>query len=196
MSNPVDREATFRATIESYHLVDTPSGSVGVSCKFRIVELWHDGQWWPFDEHDMEIDGDIWIVGTREKGSKVNENGVKTLVESLGWDGLIDSIANETWTPQRCQISVKNETYKNVAKLKVAFVNDWNRTPGGSSVDPAKAKELQMRYGSQLRAIAGNVKRNAPPSPPPGGPPAPTRPTAPAPIAPPPPSGSNSDIPF
>jgi hypothetical protein len=64
-----------------------------------------------------------------------------------------------------------------------------------STVSPDKARDLQARFGSSLRAIAGNVKRNgAPTNPPYKMPVPPPAPTAPLPA---PPAGrSEEEIPF
>lgn len=196
MSLQVDRDGTFRAEIIGYGIKEMDSGAVSIAVQVQLLEWWGadqggDPQWFDFAANNMEAEGDFWIVSGRDKGNKVNEHAAKTLMENAGWDGVFDSIQNKTWEPTRCQVVVKSEVYNGQSRRKIAFLNDWNKTPGSnlSNVTPDKVKELSARFGSQFRALAGTVKRNGPP--PAGGP------TPPPPahgMAPPPPVGG--DIPF
>lgn len=195
----VDRDGTFRAEIVGYGLKEMESGAVSVALQVRLVEWFgqeagSEPQWYDFSMMNMEAEGDFWIVSGRDRGNKVNEMAAKSLIDNAGWDGMFDSIQNQTWEPTPCQVVVKTEEYKGQKRRKISFLNDWNRTPGAnlSNVTPEKVKELSMRYGSQFRAIAGNTKRN-------GAQPAsmPTPPPAMADtMAPPPPKFSDSDVPF
>lgn len=194
MSQPVDREGQFRADIIAYGLKEMESGAMSVSIRAKLTQFYDGVEWLPWEEYGMEAEGDIWIV--KKDNGGLNSNGVQSLVNHAGWDGNMESIVNETWQPSACQVAVKREEYKGNVRFKIAFVNDWNRTPGAmSNIDAAKAKELQARFGAQLRAIAGNVKRNgSPPASKPATPP-PARAVAPTSV---PPSGGDKsdDIPF
>ena len=167
MSTQVDRAGSFKATIEQYGLKEMDSGSVAVSLKAKLTDFWDGQQWHDWREYEQEADGDIWVVKT---DGTPNDKAIESLVRFAGWDGDFLSIIQETWTPTPCQLTIKSETYKNVPRIKIAFVNDLNRTPGGqmSNVDEAKAKDLQARFGASMRAIVGNAKRaGAIPAPPP-----------------------------
>lgn len=205
MGLPVDRVGSFRGEIVAYGLKEMDSGAVSVAVQVRLLE-WYgsepgmDPQWYEFASMNMECEGDFWIVSGKDKGNKPNENAAKSLMEHAGWDGSFDSIVNQTWEPKQCQVLVKDEEYtkkngQTVKTRKIAFINDWDRTPGGnlSNVTPEKAKELSERYGAQFRALAASSKRNG--TTPSGAPMPPPRP-APAAMAPAPPGSGSNDIPF
>lgn len=201
---PVERTGQFRALITDYGLTESKDGAVGIAIKARLLE-WFDptgqgdggaGAWAPWEQYEMEAEGVLWVV---KKNGEINELAAKSLVAHANWDGNLLSITNGAWQPTQCQVSVEKDTYKNETRFRIGFVNDYHRNPlGMSSVGMDKASELQARFGSSLRAIAGNAKRNVPPQN--GQPPAPPAPAAtPAPVAdlpPPPPGRSYEDIPF
>lgn len=193
----VDRDGTFRAEITGFGLKEMESGAVSVAIAARLTgwfgaETGNEPQWYDFSMMNMEADGDFWIVGSREKGSKVNEHAARSLIQFAGWDGMFDSIQNQTWEPTPCQVVIKSEEYRGTKRRKIAFLNDYNRTPGAnlSNVTPEKVKELSTRFGSQFRAIAGSIKRNG--TMPSGAPSAPPMPMAPPPLG----TDAGQDIPF
>src|SRR5689334_19670664 len=163
----VDRDGTFKARIEAYGLKEMESGAVAISIRANLTEFWNGETWEPWGDYQMDAQGDIWIVGTKEKGNKLNEKAVESLVKHAGWDGDTDSIINETWQPTECQVVIKSDTYKDQARFKIAFINALNGTPGGqmSNVDAGKAKQIKTQFGAQLRAVAANAKRNGAPTP-------------------------------
>lgn len=185
---PVDREGTFRGTISSYGLTEAESGAVGVNLKVTLTEWWNGEEWLPWTDYNMEADGAIWIV---KKDGQINKLAAESLMKFAGWDGNIEAIAMETWAPCPCAVAVTQEEYKGIKRFRVSFINDHNRTPGAmSNVSGDKVKALQNRFGSQFRALTGNLNRNGAPVPPPT-----TKP-----LAPPPPQfaqdGNGKDIPF
>jgi hypothetical protein len=170
---PVDREGTFQAEIESFGLKEMESGSIAISIRANLTACWSGEGWDSWSEYMMDAQGDLWIV---KKDGTLNSPQVEALMKHAGWDGNLESIINETWKPTPCQVVVQKDSYKGVDRYKIGFINDLNRTPGAmSNVDAAKAKELQARYGAQLRALAGNAVRNnaAPAGKPSAPPPAP-----------------------
>jgi hypothetical protein len=174
-------------------LKELESGSVSIALKATLLEYWNGEEWLPWSDYGMEAEGDVWIV---KKNGELNQPAIESLMKWAGWDGNLESIANSTWQPNPVQVSVKKDDYKGSVRYKIAFVNDFDRTPGQlSNVTPDKLAALQTRFGSQLRAIAGNTKRNngstqARPATPP--PPA-ARPTPPPVSAP---FGGGGDVPF
>lgn len=170
---PCDREGSFKARITGYGLKEFESGAVSVSLKADLLEFWDGTQWQPWADYSMEAEGDVCIV---KKDKTINQGAAESLINFAGWDGDIVSIGTEAWHPTNCVLVVKADTYKDQTRYRIAFVNDYNRTPGGmSNVDAAKVKELQARFGSQFRALAGNKQRN-------GTPPA-NRPAPPPPVS-------------
>lgn len=158
MANACDREGHFRATIVSYGLKEMESGAVSVALRARLTEFWDGQQWHPWSDYDMESEGDVWII---KKSGDVNLGQAEALMRFAGWDGNMESIVQETWHPSPVQVAVQKDEYKGSVRYKIAFINDYNRTPGAlSNVSKDKARELQAKFGSQFRAIASNVQRN------------------------------------
>ncbi len=165
MSNPVDREGVFRGEIVEYGLKQMDSGAVAVGVVVNLTDLWDaDNQTWhPWFDYAMSAPGDIWIVKTDAKGGGINQRAAESLIRFAGWDGNLESITGQTWKPTPVQVTIKAEEYQGATNRRVAFVNDWARVPGSvGNVDETKAKELQTRFGGQLRAIAGNARRSVP----------------------------------
>ena len=192
MSNPVDRAGTFRGNINEYGLKEFESGSVAVAIRVYLTEYWNDIDkiWVEWHEFDHEAHGDIVIV---KKDKTLNQNAVNSLIRNTGWDGDIESIQSNKWAPTPIQVVIKEDTYNGETRLKIAFVNEFARTPGGlgANMSPEKAKQLQMQFGASLRAIAGSAKTNG--TKPNGAPPAPP---ARKPMAPPTPAAVGEEIPF
>lgn len=164
MTIQCDREGVFRADILEYGLREFESGSVAISIRVRFREAWNGEGWDDLTQYeDMEAHGSLFII---KKDGSINNSQVEALVEAAGWDGSMNSIVNATWTPTPCQVVIKAEDYKGQRQYRISFVNPYDRVPGGlSNIDPEKAKALETRFGSSLRAVAGNVKRNAAPAP-------------------------------
>lgn len=161
MSQPCDREGTFQAEIIEYGLKEFDSGSVAVTVKVLLHKLWDvDSETWvDWLEYQMEAYGNLFVI---KKDKTLNTSQVEALVSHAGWDGNFDSIQNSTWEPKPVQVVIKADTYKDETRYQVAFVNDFERKPGGlGTIDAAKAKELSVRYGGELRALAASAKMNA-----------------------------------
>lgn len=158
--NAPDREGSFRAEITEFGIKQFDSGAVGVSIRARLTEWYSitEAKWYPWNDYETEAEGTIFIV---KKDNTVNQLGADSLIKYAGWDGNIESITNGTWQPTPCQVAIKREEYKQQAQMRIAFINDWHRTPGGmSNVSPEDAKAMQVRFGAQFRALVGNAQRN------------------------------------
>lgn len=170
MSNAVDREGTFRGLMMAVGLVKgkSPSRSVGVTFTARLDEYWYPeandgaGGWYPWEDRNQEADGAVWIVG---KDGQVSKQHAEALMACTGWNGDVTEITSGNFQPQPCQFIIKEDTYNNQTRLKVAFLNSFDAVPGAGNVSPDEAKQLQDQLGSQFRAIASTIKRNtAPPA--------------------------------
>lgn len=189
MANAADREGNFRAVITSYGLKEMESGAVAVSIKASLTDFWDGTEWFPWKEYDVEAEGDVWIV---KKNGDVNLGQAEALCRYAGWDGDMESIVQETWQPRPVTVAIQKDEYKRHVRYKIAFINDYNRTPGAmSNVDREKAKALQAKHGAAFRAIAGNVQRNTAPPPPSG-----KFPTPPPPVKAPANVDASADIPW
>lgn len=172
MSNQIDREGTFKGKPVRWGIRTETSGAVAANIEFEITDEYGDGEWADWTKYDMVAFGNFYII---KKDGTINNKCAESLVESLGWDGKLDTIANPEWTPKNCQIVVKAETYQGTTRHKVAFVNPIDFSPSGSigNTTPDQLKALNTRYGSQLRALVGPVNHGGnkptgkPSSPPP-----------------------------
>lgn len=187
-----DREGVFRAEVEAYGLKEMDSGAVAVSLKVKLLEWYgvmYQGDepgWHDWAAYNMGAEGDVWIVTGKDKGNRINQGGVESLIKHAGWDGDLASIAEESWTPTLFTVTTKPDTDKNghtrPGVFRLAFINAYDWTPGVlKKISPEAAASLSARHGAALRAIAGNIKRNG---------------SAPADRPVPPPVPSGADIPF
>lgn len=159
MSIPCDREGSFRAEITEYGLKEADSGAVAVTIRVHLLEMYSDGQWEDWRQYDVEAFGDVWIV--KKDNGGLNAKAVESLMRHTGWNGDIDSIVHGTWQPTPCQVAIKADTYENVTRYRVSFINDYDRVPGAvGNVTEDKAKQLASKFGPELRALYGNVARN------------------------------------
>jgi hypothetical protein len=185
----VDREGYFRGTIQVYLLEQSEkTGTYNLSIQVLFDEHYYtdpatnETGWvgWPY-EH-----GAYGYLNLVKKDQKLNDINMTNLIEHAGWDGNFESMGNNTWQPQRCGFKVKTDTYKDVTSFKVDGVNSLDFTPGEKSkakVNPQAGSDLNKMFGSQVRALASSLKRNATPPTtpkPPSPPPAPKREAIPA----------------
>ncbi len=194
---PCDRSGHFRVSVVSYGLREEKTGSIGISLQVKLLEMLdtntEEPEWISWAEYNMECEGTIYII---KKDKTVNQGQAEALMKYAGWDGNFDSIVNQQWQSTDFSCTVESDTYNGKTRFKIGFINDYNFVPGGNraNVDATKGKQLQSQYGSALRAIASNIKRNgvAPPASRPSAPPMPppTRELAAA------PGGDPEDIPF
>lgn len=173
MSRKIDREGRFLATPVEWGVKESQNGAIGVGFKFHIKGQWdYDNEIWDdWSRYEVECFGTWWII---KKDGLVNEKPVEQLCQALGWDGSIDSLERVRWDGQTVQIDVKGETYNGAEYFKASWMYGKDAVPnsgGVGSLQSGELKSLSSRFGSQLRAIAGNVKRNQPagsaPPPPP-----------------------------
>jgi hypothetical protein len=158
-----DRTGIFRAEILDYGLKEMESGAVAVALHVKLTEHWDGENWQPWGEYDMEAFGDVWIV---KRDGKLNDKQAKALMQYAGWDASLESISESTWETTPCQVEIAHEKYNDKDQYKISWVNDFNRVPGAgalSNVEQSKVKELAARFGSPLRALQGNVRRNTVP---------------------------------
>lgn len=178
MSIMCDREGIFQGRILEYGLKEFESGAVAISIRAALDTIWNGEEWIDIKDWAMEAMGSLFII--KKDNGGVNNQQVESIVKATAWDGGINSVVHGTWQPIPCQFAIKSETYKERTSFKIAFVNEHDREPTGniSNVDADKAKQLDAKYGSSLRAVSGNVKRNSSPAPEGKKMPAPSQPSA------------------
>lgn len=161
-TQPIDRAGDFRGEIFEYGIREFESGSIGVTFTARLDEYWNGQEWEDWRQYGFYARGTSFVI---KKTGETNQPAVDALVKCAGWDGTFSSIDNRTWKPVACQFSVGPNEYKGETTYRVDFLNEYDRQVGqASNVDSAKAKALDAKYGSSLRAIVGTAKRNAAPA--------------------------------
>lgn len=169
----IDRIGSFQAHIIEYGLKKaSDSDAVAVALAAHLLAMWNPEteQWEPWDLYMMFAAGDSWIV---KKDGNLNTRSCESLMKSAGWDGTLESISDKTWQPTDCQVKVGADTYKNVTRYRIEFINPFDSTPGKfEELAAEKVQGLAQRFGTQLRALAASNRANATPKPN-GKPPAP-----------------------
>lgn len=154
----VQQEGTFRGSITTFGLFEADSGATAVNITVAIEEVFDGGEWFDWREHGLSVSGGLYVI---KKDGTLNERAIESLVKHAGWNKSFESIVDGTWTPNPVQVVVKADTYKNETRYRIAFVNGYDEVPSGGNVTAEKAKAYQQKYGAQLRALGGNVARNA-----------------------------------
>ena len=163
MSNAINREGTFRARITDYLLHKAESGSQSIGITVAIDEIWHEGEWWDWREHDVEAFGWLCVV---KKNRELHLRTVESLCHHAGWDGSFTSIAEKNWDPRPVQVVIKQNVYQGETRYSIAWVNSYDSTPsGGGNLTDDEVKELETTYGAQMRALAGSAKHAEAPAP-------------------------------
>jgi hypothetical protein len=162
MTQELQGTGHYRGTFIEYGLRKTEGTSVAVSVVAMIDDYWDDElqQWIDCRSSEYTVRGESWIIGKDNKGP--NRNAIESLVRYSGWDASVDSVINGTWQPTPCSFNVVEDVYKDEVRYKIGFLNAYDKKPGMvGNVSPEEAKQLQQQYGSQLRALVGNIQRNA-----------------------------------
>ena len=161
MGNEIDRVGSFRAEITEYGLREMESKAVAVSVRAKILEAWNADEqvWEDWRQYEVEVEGRLWLV---KKNGAMNQKQAEALMKHCAWDGSFNSIHANTWHPTPCQITVERNDYKDQERYQIAWINDYDRTPGVSNIDEGRVRELQLQHSASLRAMTANVKRNAP----------------------------------
>ena len=155
--NRLDRAGIFKAKPIAMGLKPgRETKSVAVWIEFHILAQ-RDGDGWVdwFDYEDHSIIGEFNIV---KKDGTVNERGVANLAEVLDWNGDPDTIVGDP-PDIPVQITVGEETYNNVTRLKVQWLNSVDYQGGIQSATPEQVKQIKAQFGSLLRAAAGAARK-------------------------------------
>jgi len=168
----IDRSGNFRGEIIDYGLTEQESGAVAVGIEVHIHECWNaeTKEWEDWRQYaPMRAVGYIYVI---KKDGTLNDKQVQSLVQHAAWDGSFESIVNHTWQPSPVHIVVDADTYKGKVQYKINWLNDFDRQPGGiGQIASGRMKDLNAKYGSQLRAVAGSAKKQAVPNGKPAAPP-------------------------
>ena len=154
----LEQAGTFRGPITEYCLVSAESGAKAIRVTVDIEDIYYDGEWCDWREHEFYVHGDLWIV---KKNGTINESQARSLVEYANWNGDLLQVHNQVWHPNKVAVVVNEDKYGDDVRYRISWINDYDKRPGGGNVSDADAKAMQSQYGQQFRALAGNVSRNA-----------------------------------
>jgi len=160
MPNFVDREGKFRGRIVDYGMFEAtaPSRAVSIKLLCRVDEIFAEDNWHDWSEYDVVTSGDVWVI---KKDGSLNTEAIERLIRHAGWSGSFDDLASKTWQPTPIQFDVKADQRDGKVFFKINWISGYDDSPRHTlDIDPDRAKALSVAYGAQLRAIAGNIKRN------------------------------------
>lgn len=145
------KEGMHLATITGRAIVtEYDSGSMGFEFPVKI------------DDDEVAWSGTARIIIVL-KDNSISENGVKSLKQTFGIDGSLESICdlceNDLPVTQVEFNDCKHETYKDNLQFKLGFLNPVG---GGSRSVPADRKSIIAKYSSRFRALAGGSKPATP----------------------------------
>ena len=195
MSEKLEREGIFKARPFKWDVRKADSGAVAISFGFEILAQYDgNGGWidWVASGADFHCYGDWWVV---KKTSQPNIATVEQLVLSLGWDGSLSTVASGACPEKVVQITVKAETYNERTRYKAGWMNPEDYTPGSIGATAEEAQQMDVRFGSLLRAAASAAKAKGDGNGAAGQPPAAPAQEPPPPQEEPPPI-TDDDIPF
>lgn len=177
----MDREGNFRGSVLSVALQKADkTASRFVELKMRAEEMWDGESWIPWAEYDQEVYGSVCVI---KKDGTINKRPVETLLRN-GWSGDFAAIVDGTVQLEPMRFTVKKNEYTKgdgaaAANFKIDWIDEFESTPGGgglqSNIDANEARSMSAIHGGAIRALAGNLKRNAaapsgrPAAPPPAG---------------------------
>lgn len=195
MGTPIDREGTFRGQITDYALQASgqdDSQALQLRFKCSLDELYNGSEWEDWRVYQFEAWGSVNLV---KRDGSVNTVAAERFIQSTGWDGDIDALNAMTWQPRPCQFSVKQDEYNGQVRFVVAFIDPWDRQPGGlKPMDDQEVHAVKARYGSAFRAIVSKLQgsQSAQPAAQPAVAPPPANRPGPAPVPTPQPAHASS----
>lgn len=147
----LNKEGTFKVAGRApTSLEEKESGAVLAVIKFTTTHELKGTQWVPFD--GFHVYARQCIV---KKDGKANKTGIECMKNVLGWDGDIDSIAENRMDTPEAQVVVRAETYNDTLSYNVQFINpaEYTGVPRGASKE--QVSRLKAKYGAALRAEYG-----------------------------------------
>lgn len=169
MTQPLDRPGRYKAKPVVVALEEKDTGTVQAKIAFAVHEYLNGDTWEDWREYDVGISGYFNII---KKDGNPNEHTIKSLRESLGWDGVdLAALQDTDWTDKTVQITCSQEVYEGVTRLKVQWLNPENwEGAQAQPLDSAKVKSLAAKFGAKLRALAPKTSTAKPSAPPPSAP--------------------------
>ncbi len=142
--------------------------------------MFNGQSWEDWSSYDLEKTGYFYLA---KKDGSANEACIRSLRESLGWDGTnLEALQNTDWSQKTVQLTVGFEDYNGEKRLKIKFINPENWAGAQvKPIEPSALRSLSAKWGAKLRAVAPKGTHTAPVAPKSPTPPA-ARPSSPRPV--------------
>ena len=171
-----DTEGTYHAEVLEAAYGKSTSGTPRVTFKFRLTEIAF-GVEWDAVADDLDIIGDVYI---KKADGTLNRKAIDNLRDTFGWPGddpfWFEDTLDRDGALNPCQVEIGWDEYRGERKLKVNWVNPYDRVPGGSlrRASGAEREAMLEEISADLRAVGGVASTEAPRrAAPPAQPPAP-----------------------
>jgi hypothetical protein len=154
MSIKLDREGIFMARAIGWQVRTFDSSqAVAVNIEFQILGQLNDAggwdDWREYEEHTVY--GMFFVL---KKDGTVNTTTIEQLARSLGWNGDLYTIGDDSPPRVPVQITVKAEEYKSSLIYKASWINPKDFKPQPIGASNQQVADLNARFGSLLRAAA------------------------------------------
>lgn len=153
----INKPGTYIATPASWAVKADEGKCPRFAIVFSVNQLRIGTEWEPI-VNDEKITGFFTLFN---KDQSPNEINLRSLRDSLGWDGTsISSLQNGDWSGTQVQIVVEEEMYEGKPRLAVKYLNpkDYAGSGGLDKADPQRVQSLDQKYGAALRTLFKDSK--------------------------------------
>jgi len=157
----LDKAGRFRGQTIDAGLSESRNGYAQISL-MHVVDQWWDGDQWVAMSEPAQITSYTFLEG--EKG--INQSAIENLSRVFEWDGVDLEYFNGNGALTDTQIETAMETWNDVTRAKVKWVNGYDDEGKGGvqHCDGSTLAKIKQRLGPQLRALAPAQPANASPS--------------------------------
>ena len=149
--NQVIRESTFRGGIVTHAVSLTKGDFPQWVAELVATEIWDDEEksWVNFTAQEYVEEGNgaiAYLVLFGGKGETLNCTQVKKVT---GWDGLsFEGLNDMDLSEVGIQFRMENNTYEGKTRLQVAWIDEYDATPGTAirTLNPDELKQLDAKY--------------------------------------------------
>jgi len=160
----MDRAGTFKAKPVYWGLNRYDTGSIAVSMKFEILSQLEDDIWNSWETYaPVAVWGKFFIV---KKDGTINTRTVEDLAKATGWNGDPTAVGAGEAPDCIVQLTVEPNEYKGVTTYEAQWINPDGYVHQGGGMSEGDLSDIQVRYGSLLRAAAAaHIKKPSAPAP-------------------------------
>lgn len=144
-------KASYRARPMQWAVGESKNKAPQFAVEFALYEQWNGTEWAPCE---FDITGYFYLL---KKDGSINETTVAALEDAFGWNRTtgVKWLAQAGELPD-CQVFCDYELYEGQQKMKVKWLNPFDKTPTGGvgSSDPQEVQSIDAKYGNLFRATA------------------------------------------